>query len=299
MAKILICDKMDQASIDEMKKHWEVDVKTGQTPEELAQNIAPYHAVVVRSATKVLAPAIDAGVNLKVVIRGGVGIDNIDAAYAKEKGIDVRNTPGASSAAVAELALGHMFALARHIHKANVTMRNKEWKKKEYEGIELAGKTLGIIGIGRIGKSLAEKAHALGMKIIAYDIAVKDAPAPYIEMVSFDDLLAKSDFVSLHIPKKKDGGYVIGEAEIAKMKNGAFLINTARGGVVDEKALFNALNSGKLMGAGIDVWEKEPTENHELASHDKVCCTPHLGASSKEAQERIGGEVIEILKEYF
>jgi D-3-phosphoglycerate dehydrogenase len=299
MAKILICDKMDKASLDEIQKRWGCDIKIGQTPEELVQNVVPYEAVVVRSATKVPAPAIEAGANLKVVIRGGVGVDTIDVEAAKKKGIAVRNTPGASSAAVAEITLAHMFALARHLHRANVTMRKGEWLKKEYEGSELAGKTLGIIGIGRIGQSLATKANALGMKIIAFDSIVKSAPLPFITMVTFDELLAQSNFVTLHIPKPKDGGAVIGAAEIAKMKDGVFIVNAARGGVVDESALLDALNSGKVAGAGIDVWAKEPTDNPTLVNHDRVCCTPHLGASSKEAQERIGGEVVEILKEYF
>ncbi len=298
MAKILVCDKMDDASLGEIQKRWEADVKIGQTPEELAENIGPYEAVIVRSATKVRTPAIDAGKNLRVIIRGGVGIDNIDHEYARGKGIDVRNTPAASSASVAEIALAHMFALARNLHKANVTMRKGEWLKKQYKGIELAGKTLGIVGIGRIGQSLAEKANALGMRVIAYDKFVKDRPLDYVEMVSFDDLLANSDFVSLHIPSSPDS-YVIGANEIAKMKDGAFLINAARGGVVDEKALLDALDSGKLAGAGIDVWEKEPTDNSTLVAHDKVSVTPHLGASTAEAQKRVGKEVIEILEEYF
>ncbi|HHS50610.1 MAG TPA: 3-phosphoglycerate dehydrogenase [candidate division Zixibacteria bacterium] len=297
MAKIMICDKMDQSAIDEINARWGCDVMTGQSPEELATTIEPYEAVVIRSATKVRTPAIDAGKNLRVIIRGGVGIDNIDHEYARSKGIDVRNTPAASSDGVAELALGMMFSLARHIHKANVTMRKGEWNKKQYAGIELAGKTLGIIGIGRIGQSLAKKAHALGMKVIAWDKFVEKSPLDIVTMVSKDDLLAQSDFVSLHIPKAD--GYVIGAEELAKMKPTAYLVNAARGGVVDEQALLDALNAGTIAGAGIDVWAIEPTDNHELASHENVCCLPHLGASSKESQERVGAEVIEILAEYF
>ncbi len=298
MAKILICDKMDDLSVKEIQDRWGADVKTGQTPEELAENIGPYEAVIIRSATKVRQPAIDAGKNLRVIIRGGVGIDNIDHEYARSKGVDVRNTPSASSDAVAEIAIAHMFALARNLHKANVTMRKGEWNKKQYSGIELAGKTLGLIGIGRIGQATAKKANALGMKVIAHDPFVEKSPLDFVKMVAKDELLASSDFVSLHIPKAGEG-YVIGSAEIAKMKDGAYLINAARGGTVDEKALKAALDSGKLAGAGIDVWEKEPTENIDLACHDNVCVTPHLGASSSEAQARVGGEVISILSEYF
>ncbi len=298
MAKILICDKMDDASVKVIQERWGVDVKTGQTPEELAENIGPYEAVIIRSATKVLEPAIDAGKNLRVVIRGGVGIDNIAHQYARSKGVDVRNTPSASSDAVAEMAISHMFALARNVHKSNVTMRKGEWNKKQYSGIELAGKTLGLIGFGRIGQATAKKAKALGMNVIAHDPFVEKSPLDFVKMVDKDEILAKSKFISLHIPKVPEG-FVIGKAELEKMQDGAYLINVARGGVVDEDALLEALNSGKLAGAGIDVWAKEPTENTTLVNHECVSCTPHLGASSKEAQARIGGEVIEILAEYF
>ena len=298
MAKIMICDKMDQGAIDEIQKRWGADVMIGQSPEELAKNIGPFEAIIVRSATKVRKPAIDAAKNLRVIIRGGVGIDNIDHEYARSKGIDVRNTPNASSAGVAEIALAHMFALARNLHKSNVTMRRGEWLKKQYTGIELAGKTLGIIGIGRIGQVLAKKANALGMTVIAFDKFVEKSPLDFVEMKSMDKLLSASDFVSLHIPKS-DEGYVIGAPELAKMKDGAYLINAARGGVVDEGALLDALNSGKLAGAGIDVWEKEPTDNIDLVGNEKVSCTPHLGASSKESQKRVGTEVISVLAEYF
>jgi len=299
MAKILICDKMDDDALNEIKSRWDTDVKIGQTPDELAENVGPYEAVVVRSATKVRKPAIDAGTNLKVVVRGGVGIDNIDHEYARSKGIDVRNTPSASSDAVAELAMAHMFALARNLHKSNITMRKGEWLKKQYKGIELAGKTLGIIGIGRIGQSAAKKANAIGMNVIAFDAFVDKCDLDFVEMKSsMDELLAKSDFVSLHIPAPNKG-YVIGKDELAKMKDGAYLINAARGGTVDEKALLDALNSGKLAGAGVDVWEKEPTDNIELASHENVSCSTHLGASSAEAQKRVGTEVISVLAEYF
>lgn len=298
MAKILVCDKMDDSALNEIQKRWGADVKIGQSPEELADNIGPYEAIIVRSATKVRKPAIDAANNLRVIIRGGVGIDNIDHEYARSKGIDVRNTPAASSKAVAELALAHMFALARNLHKANVTMRKGEWNKKQYKGIELAGKTLGIIGIGRIGQELAKKAHALDMEVIAYDAYVDESPLDFVKMVGKDELLANSDFVSLHIPAPKEG-YVISKEEIDKMKDGAYLINAARGGTVDEKALKEALDSGKLAGAGVDVWEEEPTCNTDLCCQDNVCVTPHLGASSKEAQGRVGEEVVSILSEYF
>lgn len=298
--KVLVCDKIDEKAIEEMRKlGLEVDVKIGLSPEELEAVIEPYDAVVVRSATKIRANHIDKAKNLKLIIRGGVGVDNIDVEHAKAKNIEVKNTPGASSASVAELALGHIFACCRYIHAANVTMRQGKWLKKEYEGIEVAQKTLGIIGIGRIGKELAKRAIALGMNVIAYDPAVADPGIPGVKMCkSMDELLSNADIVSLHVPKQKSG-YLIGKGEFEKMKNGAILINCSRGGVVDEKALLDALNSGKLFAAGIDVFEKEPTDNMELVNHPRVSVTPHLGASTFEAQARVGGEVVSILKEFF
>ena len=256
--------------------------------------------MIVRSATKVRVPVIDAAKNLKVIIRGGVGIDNIDVDYARSKGIEVRNTPAASSPSVAELALGHMFSVYRFIAASTWRMRQGEdFKKikKESQGRELAGKTLGIIGIGRIGKELAKRALALGMKVIAYDAYVTDPGIEGVTMVSFDELLSQADIISLHVPKTDKP--IIGREEFAKMKDGAVIINTARGGVVDEDALLEALDSGKLYGAAIDVFVGEPNPKPELVNHPKVSVTPHLGASTNEAQERIGEEIIKILNEVF
>jgi D-3-phosphoglycerate dehydrogenase len=262
---------------------------------ELAEELGKgYDAIVVRSATKVRKPAIDAAKGLRLIIRAGVGLDNIDADYAKEKGIEVLNTPKASTDSVAELALAHMFALARSLVRATETMREGKWEKKAFHGIELQGKTLGVIGIGRIGQAVARRALCLGMKVIAYDKFVKESPIPGVKMVSLPELLRESDFVTLHIPPDP-AGPVIGAKEIAMMKDGAFLINCARGGVVDEKALLEALNSGKLGGAGLDVFEEEPPKNMELLRHPKVTLTPHIGAQTHEAQARIGDEVVEIL----
>lgn len=249
---------------------------------------------MVRSATKVRKPAIDAAQGLKLIIRAGVGLDNIDADYAEAKGIKVLNTPKASTDSVAELALAHMFALARALVRATETMREGKWEKKAFHGIELQGKTLGVIGIGRIGQAVARRALCLGMRVLAYDKYVKESPLPGVRMVSLEELLRESDFVTLHIPPDP-AGPVIGAREIALMKDGAFLINCARGGVVDEKALLEALNSGKLGGAGLDVFEEEPPKNMELLKHPKVTLTPHIGAQTHEAQARIGDEIVEIL----
>jgi len=294
--KVLICDPIDEKAVARLREAGlSVTVKTGMGEAELVEELKKgYDAIVVRSATKVRKPAIDAAQGLKLIIRAGVGLDNIDADYAEAKGIKVLNTPKASTDSVAELALAHMFALARSLVRATETMREGKWEKKAFHGIELQGKTLGVIGIGRIGQAVARRALCLGMRVLAYDKYVKESPLPGVRMVSLEELLRESDFVTLHIPPDP-AGPVIGAREIALMKDGAFLINCARGGVVDEKALLEALNSGKLGGAGLDVFEEEPPKNMELLRHPKVTLTPHIGAQTHEAQARIGDEIVEIL----
>ncbi|MBM7615454.1 D-2-hydroxyacid dehydrogenase [Alkaliphilus hydrothermalis] len=302
MARILIADGMEQSGMDALRAAGHELVEEFNEPVALAEKIKEFDCIVVRSATKVRKPIIDAALEtkkLKLVIRGGVGVDNIDVEYAMENGIQVRNTPLASSASVAELAIGHMFALARHIHIANVTMRQGKWEKKKYEGIELAGKTLGLIGFGRIAQSVASKASALGMKVIYNDVAGKIEGKDEFQSVSKEELLKTADFISLHIPFIKEQGPAIAKKEFDMMKDGAFLVNTARGGVVCEKALLEALDSGKIAGAAVDVFEEEPTKNEELYTHDKVSLTPHIGASTEEAQTRIGEEIVDIITNHF
>lgn len=294
--KVLANDGLEISAINEIKKNG-IYIETNHLDkEELIENIKNYDVLVVRSNTKVTSDVLEAGAkgNLKLVIRAGVGIDNIDLDYAKKVGIKVSNTPDASSDSVAELALGHMFSVARYIAVANYTMRNAQWNKKQYKGSEIAGKILGIIGMGRIGKALAGKAEALGMKIIYTDALGKQDNLAY-EFMDLDNLLKVSDYVSLHVPYDKDKGALISSREISMMKEGAVIINCARGKVVDEEALLEGLNSGKLAGAGIDVFEQEPSKNTELINHERVSVTPHIGASTKEAQERIGKEVAAIV----
>jgi D-3-phosphoglycerate dehydrogenase len=300
MSKILITDGMDKGAIQALKDLGNEVKEQFFEPEELKEEVKDFNVVIVRSATKVRKDIIDSALqtgNLKMIIRGGVGVDNIDVVYAESNGIKVRNTPKASSLAVAELALSHMFSLARFIGIANVTMREGKWNKKKYTGIELSGKTLGIIGFGRIGRELAKKAKALGMKVIYNDILGPTKDCPEYSFVSLDELLTDSDFISLHVPGNEDESPVIGKPEFTKMKDGAYLINCARGSVVDEAALLEALNSGKIAGAGIDVFPEEPTKNLELVNHERVSVTPHIGASTKEAQKRIGQEIVSIIKE--
>jgi len=297
--KVLICDPLAESAVARLREAGlQVVERTGMSPEELAQELAKgYDAIVVRSATKVRKAAIDAAVGLRLIVRAGVGLDNIDVEYAREKGIEVRNTPRASTDSVAELALAHMLALARSLPQATISLREGKWEKKAFKGIELSGKTLGVIGIGRIGQAVARRALCLGMRVIAFDKFVKESPLPEVRMVSLEELLREADFITLHVPADP-AGPVIGQREIALMKDGAYLINCARGGVVDEAALLSALNSGKLAGAGLDVFEEEPPQNMELLRHPKVSLTPHIGAQTKEAQARVGDEVVDILLEF-
>ena len=297
--RILGTDGMDKAAMAELKAQGHEVVEQFYESEELGKALRDFDVVVVRSKTKVRAPHIDEakGSSLKLIIRGGVGVDNIDVKYAEENGIMVRNTPNASSQSVAECALAHMFACARFISIAGAAMRNDIWDKKAYsKGIELQGKTLGIIGFGRIGAHLGVMAKAIGMNVVATRSSRTSGTdeATGIPYVTLDELLAKSDFISLHAPALP-GGPLVNADTIAKMKDGVCIINTSRGGNVDEKALLEALNSGKVRAAGLDVWAEEPSKNHDLYSHPMVSCTPHIGAQTVEAQKRIGAEIVDII----
>ncbi len=302
MIRILVTDGMESSAVEELRaKGFEV-VEKFYEPEALGEALKEFDVIVVRSATKVRQPIIDIAAEagrLKLVIRGGVGVDNIDVAYAMEKGIKVANTPNASSASVAELALAHMFAVSRFINISNVTMRQGKWDKKHYEGVEIGGKTLGLVGFGRISRELAKKASALGMTVIYTDIIGKAQGCDEYEFCELNDVLKRSDYISLHIPFIKEQGATIGKEQLAMMKDGAFLINCARGGVVDEAALVEALDSGKLAGAGVDVFIEEPTKNETLVNHPKVSVTPHIGAATEEAQTRIGTEIISVICDFF
>ena len=300
--RILVTDGMDKDALQTLKDNGHEVVEQFYAPEELGAALKEFDAVVVRSATKVRANHIDEakGGKLKLIIRGGVGVDNIDVKYAEAAGITVKNTPRASSQSVAELAMAHMFACARFISIAGHTMREDKWEKKAYgKGIELQGKTLGILGFGRIGQHLGVMAKAIGMNVIAEDIfhipgIEEKLGIPYVEL---DELLAKSDFISVHAPAV-DGGALINAETIAKMKDGVTIINTSRGTNVDEAALLAALESGKVRSAGLDVYANEPATNKTLYSHPMVSCTPHIGAATKEAQKRIGTEIVEIIENF-
>lgn len=300
MIKVLTNDGLEQASIEALKGLGVEVVNDHIEQAVLGEKLKDFDAIVIRSATKLTADVFEAekGGNLKLAIRAGVGIDNIDIPAGEGVGVTVKNTPAASSDSVAELALAHMFALARYVAIANVTMRNGEWNKKKYQGTEIAGKTLGIVGMGRIGQSLANKATALGMKVVYTDLFGKNDKLVY-DFLSLEDVLKTSDFVSLHVPYDKKAGSLIGKKELELMKNTAYLIDCARGKVVEEAALLEALDNGVIAGAGLDVFEEEPTKNTTLVNHPKVSVTPHIGAATDEAQTRIGEEVVSIIKDFF
>jgi D-3-phosphoglycerate dehydrogenase len=265
------------------------------------------NAVLVRSATTVRKEVVDACPSLKLIGRGGVGMDNIDVSYAREKGLHVINTPGASSQSVAELVMGHLFSLSRFLHDSYKNMENGEFSvlKKSYaKGAELRGKKLGIIGFGRIGQSLASYALGIGMDVIAIDQYTKTTSIPVmvgqqtvsVDITPTDDLMAvigNLDYISLHVPKQSDGTAVLGSKEFEKMKPGVRIVNAARGGVINEQELLESLNSGKIASVALDVYDNEPNPNSALLSHNKIACTPHIGAATAEAQDRIGEELAE------
>ena len=297
MLRILLNDGLDKKAISNLE-FLGFDVDTNHYDiEDLKEKIKKVDCIVIRSATKIRRELIDEAIKggkLKLIIRGGVGVDNIDVQYAEQNGIKVRNTPNASSSSVAEIILAHMFSLARFLNQSNITMKAGLWKKKDYVGVELEGKTLGIIGMGRIGSELAKKCTALGMKIIYFDLMdIKNIDNNY-RKVEFDELLRESDFISINISGTKS---IIGSEELKKVKKGAFIINTSRGKALDEDAIITSLNDGTLGGIGLDVFLEEPSKNLELIKHPKVSLTPHIGASTKEAQMKIGEEVINIIKE--
>ena len=293
--KVLIADEMSKKAVDLLSgAGFQVDVKTGMKPEELAAVIGQYHGLGIRSASKVTAAVLANPGKLKIIGRAGVGVDNIDVKAATEKGVLVINTPQGNAAAAAELAIGLMFALARKIPGADASMKRGEWEKKKFMGVEIAGKTLGVVGLGNIGRNAASRGVGLGMNVIGYDpFPPKELPNG-VKLVSLDDVITKSDFVTLHVPLTDGTKNLFNADTFAKMKKGSFLINCARGGIVDESAVLAALESGQLAGAALDVFGKEPPVPAPLFNHDNVIFTPHLGASSKEAQEKVAIELAEV-----
>ena len=292
--KILVCDETEAAAIEKMRQAG-LEVKTDFeiTPETLVEELPKYDGCVVRSRTKIRQPLIDKCPNLKIIVRGGVGLDNIDAKYARSKGIMVTNTPKAPSTSVAELTIGYMLMLARNLYLASQSMKSEKWEKKVFEGEELGGKTLGILGIGNIGKEVARRAGAFGMTVVAFDPYVKNSEEA--RMVNFEELLSISDYITLHLPKTNETVGLLGKGQFEKMKTGVRIINCSRGGIIDEDALRNALTSGKVAGAALDVFAEEPPKDWNLIKLNNVICSPHIGSATKEGQERVGMEVADIL----
>jgi D-3-phosphoglycerate dehydrogenase len=299
--KVLVADDMSPAAVDIMTKAGlSVDVNTGLAPAQLAEIIGAYQGLAVRSATKVTAEILAKATNLKIVGRAGVGVDNIDVKTATEKKVQVINTPSGNAIAAGELAIAYMFALARKIPQATASMKKGEWEKKKFSGVEITGKTLGVLGFGNIGRQVAERAVGLRMKVLAYDpmIPAGASPPAGIEYAKFDDVVAKADFLTLHLPLTAETKNLFSTANLTKMKKGAYLINCARGGVVDEAALYEVLKSGHLGGAALDVFEKEPTPPLPLFELDNVLLSPHLGASTKEAQSKVAIELAEVFVDF-
>ncbi|OGD46562.1 hypothetical protein A3K69_01880 [Candidatus Bathyarchaeota archaeon RBG_16_57_9] len=304
MVRVLVADTIHEDGVRMMRDAGlELDLRTEITADELRKVIGGYDAVVVRSRTKLTKEVLENPGKLKVIARAGVGLDNVDVGVAKEKGIEVYNSPEAPSNAVAELVLGFMIDLARNISRGDRGLKEGRWLKKDLGGFELAGRTLGIIGFGRIGYLLGKKATELGMNVLAYDVMmdklrhlVAEAGARDVPM---DALLAESDFVSVHVPLLPQTRHMMGATQFGKMKKGAYIINAARGGVVDEGALKAALDSGRLAGAALDVFEEEPNPDPELVTRSNVVCTPHIGAESEEAQRGNSTIVAEKLIRFF
>jgi D-3-phosphoglycerate dehydrogenase len=301
--KVLIADAVSDAAIEVLKAGGvEAVKKTGMTEDQVCAEIGSYDGLIVRSATKVTAKVLAAGKKLKIVGRAGAGVDNIDVPAAVKAGVIVENTPGGNTTSAGEHAIALMFALSRHVAFSDRCMRAGEWPKKGTTGVELTGKTLGLLGLGRVASVLAKVGRALDMTILVYDPYVSDARAAELgaKKVTLDELLPKADFISVHSPLTPETKNLIGAAQFAKMKKCARIINAARGGIVDEKALLDALQTGRIAGAGLDVFEIEPLPaDSPFRSLPNVVMTPHLGASTEEAQERVAVEIAEQFVAYF
>jgi D-3-phosphoglycerate dehydrogenase len=299
--KVLVSDNISPKCIEILKKSGlEVDVKTGMKPEELKACIGDYHGLIIRSATKVTSEIINAAKNLKVIGRAGSGLDNVDRAAATKKGIVLMNTPGGNTITTAEHSIALMVALARQIPQATISMKAGKWEKKKFMGVELFNKTLGIIGIGNIGSQVAKRAQGLAMNVIAYDpfLSEDKAKAMGVEKVDIKELFRRSDFITIHTPLTPETKNMINKETIKMMKPGVRIINCARGGIINEKDLYEALVGGKIAGVALDVFEKEPPENNPLLKLNNVISTPHLGASTKEAQENVAVAVAEQVVDY-
>lgn len=283
---VLVCDPLDQAGTELLRQKLHVEVRPEIKPQELIQIIGRYQGLIVRSRTKLPAEMLAKAENLRIIARAGVGVDHIDLETAKNMGIVVVNTPGASTVGVAEHTLALILALARSIPPANTTLKNGQWAKKNFMGMELSGKVLGIIGVGRIGQAVAARAHPFGLRLLGYDPLVSEQilQKHHIEPVSLNEIFTRSDIITLHTPLTETTYRMVDSPAIKKMKPGVLLISTARGGIIDEAALLQGLNSGQVGGAALDVFENEPPGKTSLISHPNLIATPHIAAQTKGAQ---------------
>jgi len=298
---IVVADDLPASALDLLRREgWSVDARTGRTPDALAADLASAQALVVRSATKVTAALIQAAPNLRVIARAGTGVDNVDVAAASARGIIVMNAPGANSVSVAELAVGLILAMARHLPAADAAMKQGKWEKKKFLGEEVRDKTLGLAGLGRIGQEVARRAAGFGMKIVAHDPFVSEAVATSlgVELVSLDDVFARADYVSLHLPSTPQTRHLVNAERLARARKGIRIVNTARGDLIDEAALAAAIESGHVGGAALDVFEKEPTVDQRLQMLPQVVATPHIAASTREGQELVGVETAAALRDF-
>ena len=301
--RVLVADALSETGVELLRSTpgFEVTVKTGMKPPELARVVGEYDALLVRSATTVTEEVLRSPGRLKAIGRAGTGVDNIDLEAATRAGVVVMNTPGGNSVAAAELTLALLLALARWVPQANADLRQGRWERKKYLGVELAGKVLGVVGLGRIGMEVARRAQSFRMEVLGYDPYVSSQVAADlgVRALPFAELVPQADFLTLHLPLSAETRHLVDAAVLAQMKPGARLINCARGGLIDEAALLAALESGQIAGAALDVFEEEPPRDPRLAAHPHVVCTPHLGASTQEAQERVGTEIAEKMREFF
>ncbi len=299
--KIVVADDLPASALELLRAEgWEIDAKAGRTPDVLATDLRDADALVVRSATKVTSALIDAAPRLRAIARAGTGVDNVDVQAASARGIVVMNAPGANSVSVAELAMGLVLALARHLAPADAAMKQGKWEKKKFLGEEVRDKVLGLAGLGRIGQEVARRASAFHMRLIAHDPFISEQIASDlgVELVSIDDLFVRSDYLTLHMPSNAQTRKLVNAERLALAKKGLRVINTARGDLVDETALADAIESGRIAGAGLDVFEKEPTVDHRLQMLPQVIATPHIAASTREGQELVGEETAQALRDF-
>jgi D-3-phosphoglycerate dehydrogenase len=299
--KIVVADDLPPSALNLLRAEgWDVDARTGRAPDQLAVDLADADAIVVRSATKVTAALIAAAPRLRVVARAGTGVDNVDVPAASARGIVVMNAPGANSISVAELAIGLILAMARHVAAADAAMKQGKWEKKKFLGEEVRDKTLGLAGLGRIGQEVARRAAAFGMRIIAHDPFISEQVASElgVELVTLDDLFARADYVSLHMPSNEKTRNLVNAERLARAKKGIRIVNTARGDLIDEQALADAIEAGTVAGAALDVFQKEPPPDPRLQSLPQVIATPHIAASTREGQELVGVETAAALRDF-